>query len=226
MKSLILIVVITFLLAMVASDRKRPVVRSNSLIQRRSSRTLDCFNYYLPKIEAIAKKYEQEYNACVEGTKSGRCVAESATLEKRTDLANRAEDACQLVSNCSEMQSPEQIFECFAEGGSENAKIMYLINVDSSEYLADLQEEFRLIINKEYRCTNETKRTYERDSAQAYEELNNCISGISEVQPPTEAPVEPNDVTEAPIETTKPPEIDAFKAFRNRVREFFHKIRF
>ncbi|KNC26410.1 hypothetical protein FF38_03327 [Lucilia cuprina] len=48
------------------------------------------------------------------------------------------------------------------------------------------------------------------DSAKAYEELNSCILGLTEVPSPTEAPVETEapEVTEKPVQTEAPAETE------------------
>lgn len=65
---------------------------------------------------------------------------------------------------------------------------MYAINANASQELAALREEYYLIETQEYRCTNDTKRAYEKESTEAYALLNSCILGQSEVPtapPPT-----------------------------------------
>ncbi|KAI8124174.1 hypothetical protein CVS40_5437 [Lucilia cuprina] len=218
------------------------MTQSNSLMQRNPSLSLECFNYYIPLIDKIAKEYEANYGACVQESEDQRSQAEEATLEQRNDLASRAENSCKVLSQCSENESAEKVFECFVEGGSENAKVMYGINADASEHLSALIEEFRLINNREYKCTNETKRQYEKDSAKAYEELNSCILGLTEVPLPTEAPVETEapEVTEKPVQTEAPAETEPpveteapenrlpeedIPSLRKKIQSRFHKYR-
>ncbi|KNC26400.1 hypothetical protein FF38_03320, partial [Lucilia cuprina] len=84
------------------------MARSNSLMQRNPSRSLECFNYYIPLIDKIAKEYEANYGACVQESEDERGQAEEATLEQRNDLASRAENSCNVLSQCSEKESAEQ----------------------------------------------------------------------------------------------------------------------
>ncbi|KAI8124185.1 hypothetical protein CVS40_5414 [Lucilia cuprina] len=79
-----------------------------SLMQRNPSRSLECFNYYIPLIDKIAKEYEANYGACVQESEDQRGQAEEATLEQRNDLASRAENSCNVLSQCSEKESAEQ----------------------------------------------------------------------------------------------------------------------
>lgn len=190
------------------------MVRSNDLMQRNPSRSSDCFNYYIPLIDQIAKSYQQSHDTCLQAARDGRSEAEAATQDQRNALAASASSSCELLSKCSELSSAEKVFECYVAGGAENTKTMYAINVNAAENLSDLQEEFRLVENREYKCTNETKRQYERDSSKAYEDFNKCILGIIDVPATTEAPVEPETTTEEaevpnstanPEETTQPP---------------------
>lgn len=110
--------------AFAASDRVLPeqetnfslmqfMARSNSLFQKNPVRSLDCFNYYLPEIEKIAKKYESDYSGCIEASSIKRAEAERATQEQRDDLASRSEASCQALSACSAIPSAEKVFECF-----------------------------------------------------------------------------------------------------------------
>lgn len=125
------VILLVFSSILVASDRIVPeqetnlsllsfLSRSNSLLQRDATRSMDCFNYYLPLINQIAKNYEENCGACIQQFEDGRALAESETSEKRNDLASRAENSCNLLSKCSEIDAADKVFECFAAGVSKN----------------------------------------------------------------------------------------------------------
>lgn len=92
---------------------------------------------------------------------------------------------------------------------------MYSINANASQELSALREQYYLIKSDEYRCTNTTKRAYEKESAEAYANLNSCILGNSPIPtqgPPTttiastESPAEPETTTIEPVTTSEQPE--------------------
>lgn len=92
--------------------------RSNNLLQRNPTRSVECFNYYIPLINELAEEYEINYKACLTNSDAAREDAEEATAAQRTDLANRAEASCALLSKCIISESVEKEFECYAKGVS------------------------------------------------------------------------------------------------------------
>ncbi|XP_065364697.1 protein TsetseEP-like [Calliphora vicina] len=207
------------------------MARSNDLLRQDPSRSLECFSYYIPLINEIASRYESNYQACLNESLAARSKADNATWDQRNDLANAAESSCALLSQCGEDESVEGIFECYINGGAANIQTMYSINANASQELAALREQYYLIQSDEYRCTNDTKRAYEKESAAAYANLNSCILGNSPVptQGPatttiaaTEAPAEPETTTidviteepEQPETTTgEPEELSSFQDY-------------
>lgn len=224
-QNLIVAIVAYFTLAVTASDLYQHdtnmgllnfMSRSNNMLRENPTRSMDCFNYYIPLINEMAKQYETDYKTCLTATAALRVQADGDTLEQRNDLAKRAEASCALLSKCSESETAEGVFECHIKGSSENTKTMYAINIDASESLADLREQYRLIEFNEHKCTNDTKRAYEKNSNQAYDDLQNCMMGISEVPtaaPSTEIPstsaapeTEPTDAPSSEVPSTTAPE--------------------
>ncbi|KAM7349083.1 uncharacterized protein ACRADG_008155 [Cochliomyia hominivorax] len=177
------------------------MARSNDLLLQDPTRSLNCFNYYIPKINEIAKQYEANFKACLNESEASRNKTDDATYGERKDLATAAEASCALFTECFSNESVEGVFQCYIDGGAANIQTMYGINANASRELANLRENYYLIEAQEFRCTNETKRAYERESTEAYAHLNSCILGQSEI--PTEAP--PTTTTEKATNETTPP---------------------
>ncbi|KNC26401.1 hypothetical protein FF38_03322 [Lucilia cuprina] len=194
------------------------MARSNELLRQDPARSLECFNYYIPLINEIAKRYESNYQACLNESDAARAKADEATYDERNNLAIAAKASCDMLSQCNEGDYVEGIFQCYIDGGAANIQTMYSINANASQELAALREQYYLIRTDEYRCTNSTKRVYEKESAEAYANLNSCILGNSEI--PTQGPatttteVATTETTETsePETTSEEPESTAAEA--------------
>lgn len=84
---------------------------------------------------------------------------------------------------------------------------MHNINSDAIQHLADFNRQLFLIDIDDEICTNATKKTYEQDSAKAYSDMNDCLTGKSGVPKPTDPPATDAPATDAPA--TDPPATDA-----------------
>lgn len=94
------------------------MARSNDILRQDPARSLECFNYYIPKINEIAKRYEDNFKACLSQSEYGREKADNTTLDQRNELANAAEASCALLSQCGQGESVTGIFQCYIDGVS------------------------------------------------------------------------------------------------------------
>ncbi|KAM8714377.1 hypothetical protein ACLKA7_014498 [Drosophila subpalustris] len=179
------------------------MIQSRDLNQDSPARSLSCFDYYLPLLNDAAENYKAEYAQCLTTAEDSREAIDDTTQDDRNQIDGSATTACEALSTCSQITSSVSYFECYTKAASENTKTMYTISADSSELLAQVREQYRLIEITQYECTNKTERTYVENTANTYEELNKCLTGVSPVpngstpQTPTTAP------TDAP-ETSAP----------------------
>ena len=89
---------------------------------------------------------------------------------------------------------------------------MHNINSDAIQHLADFNRQLFLIDIDDEKCTNATKTTYEKDSAKAYADMNDCLTGKTEVPKPTDPPATDAPATDPPATNapaTDPPATDA-----------------
>ncbi|ALC42153.1 CG5767, partial [Drosophila busckii] len=184
------------------------MMRSRDLSQDNPTRSLSCFDYYLPQLNNIADNYKTEYAACLTAAKEAEAGIDDTTKENRTRIDNASDDACKALTTCSALSGSIAYFECYAEAGGDNAKTMYTISANSSELLAQVREEYRLIEIEQYSCTNKSERAYVENTANTYEELSKCLSGqgIPTNPPPTESTAAP------PTESTEAPPTDSTAA--------------
>ncbi|TMW49964.1 hypothetical protein DOY81_004955 [Sarcophaga bullata] len=169
--------------------------RSVDLLHSDPVRTVACFNFYIPLINEIANEYETNFKACQNASVDARAKVDDATLEQRNELAVAAKTTCDLLTQCNAIESVVDVFECYISGGASSLNIVYDINANASQELAQLRQEYYLIQSDEFKCTNASKRYYEEKSAAAYASLNSCILGTSDVPtitPPTIAPEQPS----------------------------------
>ncbi|XP_030382375.1 proteoglycan 4 [Scaptodrosophila lebanonensis] len=153
------------------------MMQSRDLTQDDPTRSLSCFDYYVPILKDIADEYQVEYTRCLDVADAQRLDVDESTKPDREAIEDSASSSCAALQNCNENSSSIPFFECYAEAGSENAKSMFTISANASELLAKVREEYRLIDVNQYVCTNKTEREYAENTAETYEELSKCLAG-------------------------------------------------
>ncbi|KAH8232837.1 hypothetical protein KR026_000840 [Drosophila bipectinata] len=171
------------------------------------SHSIECMNYYIPKINDVANQFNENFNACYDEANLEIASIDDKTSENRTQINTSATDSCKLLESCSTIETSVDFFSCYASAGSENARNMYTISADASELQAYVVEQIRLIEVNKYVCTNNSERAYVQDTAAVYDQLNLCIEGGPLPSETTAAPqtTAPPESTAAPAESTADP---------------------
>ena len=92
--------------------------RSVDLVHSDPTRTMACFNFYIPLINEIANEYETNFKACQNASVDARSKVDEATLEQRDQLAGAAKATCDLLTQCNAIESVVNVFECYISGVS------------------------------------------------------------------------------------------------------------
>ncbi|KAH8277744.1 hypothetical protein KR018_004650 [Drosophila ironensis] len=183
-------------------ERLMQILMQSRELGNDASHSLDCVNYYSPLLSGAITKYDTDFKQCLADAAQRVEGINDETSENRTQIDSSANNACDALKVCSEIESADDYFSCYSEAGGENAKTMFTISSDASVLLAQVLEEVRLIQVDQYACTNKTQRTYAEDTAVIYEDLNKCVAGAAI---PSETTAVPAETTAAPAETTAAP---------------------
>ncbi|XP_060655167.1 protein TsetseEP [Drosophila nasuta] len=174
------------------------MMKSSALIQASSTST-ECFGIYLPKLQDVAEQWKADTIACEDTAEEAREQIDDKTKDNRTAIDASATGACAALTTCSQKTSALDYFECYEKAGSDDAKIMYTISANSAELLAVVIEDYRLIDNEKFVCTNKSERAYVENTAQVYDDLDLCLRGIevtTTTSTTTQAPTSSESTTE------------------------------
>lgn len=88
---------------------------SNSRVnlQANPDQSIECFNYYIPKINDIAQNYSTDLSKCVDTSGVAQKAAEDATLEQRSALVHSVNASCEVLNKCRESATVSDIFQCY-----------------------------------------------------------------------------------------------------------------
>ncbi|XP_037930584.1 uncharacterized protein LOC119665428 [Teleopsis dalmanni] len=156
---------------------------SRSALENSPQRSMACFDYYLPKLNAIASEYERSFGICEDNADAARVDVEEAKDPARNKLQEDVDGTCNQFSTCTDESSAIPSLECFKNKASNSAKSMLKVSDDASDILIELREEYVIIDNAEQRCKTEAERIYVQDSSQASADMQDCLNGNSSVPP-------------------------------------------
>ncbi|XP_034479275.1 protein TsetseEP isoform X6 [Drosophila innubila] len=169
------------------------MIQSRDISQDNPTRSLSCFDYYLPLLSEVAETYKTDYAKCLDVAEASRQQINDNTEDDRTQINQSATDACKLLETCSKEENSIPYFDCYTNAGSQNTKTMFEISANSAELLAQVRELYRNIDVDQYMCTNKSERAYVENTSNVYEELNLCVSGKAPVPKPTPEPTTEDD---------------------------------
>uniref|UniRef100_A0A1I8Q7W9 Protein TsetseEP domain-containing protein n=1 Tax=Stomoxys calcitrans TaxID=35570 RepID=A0A1I8Q7W9_STOCA len=197
---------------------------SSRTLQGNPTRSLECFDYYIPIIDDTAQQYQWDLGNCTEAFENAQQAAFQASADQRNQLAKTVNDSCAILIECENAATAEDVYQCYINQGPTEAKTLYTVSIDATSQYATLEEKIRQAQSVADMCYNKAKVTYEKDSTQAYAELNSCILNDTPI-PTTAAPSttvstsSTSEVTDTSSESTPAtpsdikPEEDIFKGF-------------
>ncbi|EDW08971.1 uncharacterized protein Dmoj_GI19278 [Drosophila mojavensis] len=174
------------------------MMRTSEASQNNPQRSLSCFNEYLPLFNQANENFQAAYAKCLSDADASRAGIDESTKDERAQIDGSATSACNALDTCSQITDSVKYFTCYSESGGENSKTMYEISADAAEWLAKVQEEYRLIDVNEYACTNKTQRDNVEESAAIYANFDRCLLGLEPLTtaPPAESTSEPSTTAE------------------------------
>ncbi|KAH8370573.1 hypothetical protein KR093_004177, partial [Drosophila rubida] len=174
------------------------MINSRAFAESSSSNTAQCFSEYSPKLQAVIEQWEADTQACETAADEARNNIDDKTKDQRDQIDATATGACEALTVCSKKDNSVDYFGCYSETGSADTKVMYEISANSAELLAVVIEDYRLIDNEAYVCTNKSERVYVENSAKVYSDLDNCLKGIVvTTQPPSSSTTETSAATDS-----------------------------
>ncbi|XP_013115794.2 uncharacterized protein LOC106093288 [Stomoxys calcitrans] len=148
---------------------------SSRALQGNPTRSLECFDYYIPIIDETAQQYQWDLGNCTEAFENAQQAAFQASSEQRNQLAKTVNDSCEILIECENAATAEDVYQCYINQGPTEAKTLYTVSIDATSQYATLEEKIRQAQSEEDMCNTKARISYEKDSTQAYGELNSCI---------------------------------------------------
>uniref|UniRef100_A0A1I8NNJ8 Ig-like domain-containing protein n=1 Tax=Stomoxys calcitrans TaxID=35570 RepID=A0A1I8NNJ8_STOCA len=158
---------------------------SSRTLQGNPTRSLECFEYYIPIIDETAQQYQWDLGNCTEAFENAQQAAFQASVEQRNQLAKTVNDSCAILIECENAATAEDVYQCYINQGPTEAKTLYSVSIDATSQYATLEEKIRQAQSDEEMCNIKARIIYEKDSTQAYAELNSCV--LNETPIPTAA---------------------------------------
>ncbi|TMW49973.1 hypothetical protein DOY81_004964 [Sarcophaga bullata] len=139
----------------------------------------ECFKHYAPIINNLLDKYERDHEACCTKADNERNELDEKTLLSRQRLANETDESCALLYDCSHAKSIDDEYNCYVTGGNTNSKTMREISNGATLDWAAFKEQKRVVTYNEEECIYKTKVCFDKESDKVYEQLNNCLAGLT-----------------------------------------------
>jgi len=94
------------------------MIKSRDLSQDNPTRSLSCFDYYLPLLNQVAETYKEDFKKCLDDADSARLAIDDTTQANRTEIDNSASNACELLTECSKETLSINYFDCYTNAVS------------------------------------------------------------------------------------------------------------
>uniref|UniRef100_A0A1I8MAZ4 Protein TsetseEP domain-containing protein n=1 Tax=Musca domestica TaxID=7370 RepID=A0A1I8MAZ4_MUSDO len=161
--------------------------------------SVDCFAWYLPKINEVANTYELAYLQCLNEANVERQALNDDVLSDREQLDNDAEQICNLYGNCGrEGEFLEDFFDCYANVSREVQTTTDTMESLSYKNIQHLKLNYEIIMYNQNNCTDACSNVYVQETTGLYAELQACLSG--EVYTTSELPSTEDLTTETTTE--------------------------
>lgn len=94
------------------------MIQSRDISQDNPTRSFECFQYYLPKLNECAENYEEEYKQCSALAIAARNKIDDNTQDNRTAIDATATSSCKALETCSKITEAVEYFECYTQAVS------------------------------------------------------------------------------------------------------------
>ncbi|KAH8271265.1 hypothetical protein KR018_005309 [Drosophila ironensis] len=138
-----------------------------------------CFAYYSPIVDAIMGQYEFEYNQCNTSYNSSSTNIVSAWNSTLWAIQASGDQGCNVFTDCSTIVNNKQAFECYANEGASQSKVLYQVSADAVNATAYLKISLQELTGQLDSCVNSAQVAYVQDTSSTYEQLNACLKGAA-----------------------------------------------
>ncbi|XP_067632631.1 protein TsetseEP-like [Eurosta solidaginis] len=156
-----------------------------------SSASMQCFNLYLPLLQASSDQWAEEYQKCLDTAEDARNITLDRASQELKNLSTDAAGVCNYIQSCDAINDALTSIDCFSALTTNTLSTIYTVSNNASDAASIIHQE---IINIEIdlnRCTNASERAYLERSARIYDALDECLNygPPPTVAPPTTTPV-------------------------------------
>lgn len=90
------------------------MMQARDLSQGNPTRSLECFDYYIPILNGYAETYKQEFAQCLAVAAEARKDIDDTTADDRAAINSSAGSACDALTTCSQIDTAVEFFSCYA----------------------------------------------------------------------------------------------------------------
>jgi len=186
------------------------VMRAQGM-NRLSSESMACFDYYNPILIAINDEYQESYGMCEDEAVDALKKIDESTAPQREEIERDVDQSYEVLNACKESANSVEYFECYENAATSATKALYGVSVAAADTLVSIREQYRVVEFQEGRCKDTADRVYVLKWSTTFDDLQNCLAGKATPPPPTQ-PTQPTDPTDPPTESTAPAETTTTEA--------------
>ncbi|EDW53365.1 protein TsetseEP [Drosophila sechellia] len=151
--------------------------QTEELAARAPGNSAPCFDYYIPIINGLSDQYQLDYNKCAKDYDTASELVLAAWNSTLFGIQASGDSGCNTFFDCSSIVDSVLAFECFANVGAEQSKIMYQVSANATEAAVQIKIHLQTLDSQLETCLNYSERDFVEGTAHYYEELNKCLAG-------------------------------------------------
>lgn len=90
------------------------MMQARDLSQGNPSRSLECFDFYIPILNEYAEQYKKEFAQCLDVAAQARQDIDDTTAGERAEINSSAGGACSALNACSQIETAVEFFQCYS----------------------------------------------------------------------------------------------------------------
>eukprot|EP00099_Drosophila_melanogaster_P023829 NP_651699.1 uncharacterized protein Dmel_CG7567 [Drosophila melanogaster] len=151
--------------------------QTEELAARDPGTSVRCFDYYIPIINGLSAQYELDYNKCVKDYDTASELVLAAWNSTLFGIQASGDRGCNTFFDCSSIVDFVLAFECFANVGAEQSKIMYQVSANATEAAVQIKIHLQTLDSQLESCLNYSEKDFVEGTSLYYGELNKCLAG-------------------------------------------------
>ncbi|XP_017041622.1 uncharacterized protein LOC108088384 [Drosophila ficusphila] len=152
-------------------------METEEMAARDLATTQSCFGHYNPILNGVAVQFQEDYDTCEKNYANGSALITSAWNSTLYEIQGSGDQGCNTFFDCSSILDPVLVFECFANVGAEQSKIMYQVSANATEAATAIKILLVSLETEKESCQNTAERNYVEGTASTYEDLTQCLAG-------------------------------------------------